>query len=156
MSDLEALVGNEGAEGLAEEVAQARPLRSSIVGGTSEAGGAVGLDEEDGEETAPVNRTKAGNRTVIRKKKKKKKKKSRRNSTIMEGALPEDDLLEVKQDPLPALQEIPEAELQTRRGSAEDEIEKLASQLNIAPKEGEKDAPRTIESLKKQFDDIDL
>ena len=57
---------------------------------------------------------------------KKKTKKSRRNSTIIEDAQPEGDLLEVKQDPLPALQEIPEAELQTQRGSAEDEIEKLA------------------------------
>ena len=62
----------------------------------------------------------------------------------------------MKEDPLPVLQEIPEAELHTQRGSAEDEIEKLASQLNIVPKEGEKDAPRTIESLKKEFDDIDL
>lgn len=63
-----------------------RPLRPSFVGGISEVGSAAGLDEEDGEETAPVNRTKVGNRTVIRKKKKKKKKKSRRNSTILEDA----------------------------------------------------------------------
>lgn len=48
---------------------------------------------------------------------------------------------------MPILREVPEAELRARRGGAEDEIEKLASELNLAPTKGEK-APQTIESLK--------
>lgn len=86
MSDLEALVGDEGVDGLAEEAVLERLGRPGATGGLSEVGSAAGADEEDSEEMAPANRTKAGNRTVVRKKKKKKKKKSKRNTTIAESA----------------------------------------------------------------------
>ena len=109
-----------------------------IGGGLSELSSAkASLDEygEEEEEDEAVNRTRAGNRTVIRrKKKKKKKKKSNRNSTIIAEEVPlDDDFFGNKKDQLPVLQELPEAEINTKRGSEEEQIDKMASDPNVAP-----------------------
>ena len=76
---------------------------------------------------------------------------------MLHKAPPEVELEEEKQDALPVLQELPESEMPlTKRGSAEDDIEKMAAELKIAPVDNAEPAPRTIKSLKREFDDFDM
>ena len=110
LSDLEALLGDEGPDGQAEGAIVENLGRVRGSDGLSDAGSAAGAEEEDSEEAAPVNKTKAGNRTVVRKKKKKKKKRSKRNATIVEEEAQGDGLLEERTDALGALKEGRDAE----------------------------------------------
>lgn len=145
LDDLEALVGDAADE--AEVIRASGPSGHADPFSTEH-------DEFESDES-PANPAKINNRTVVRKKKKKKKK-SKRNLSIVEKAPPQVELEEEKQDVLPVLRELPESEIpQTQRGSAEDDIEKMAAELNITPA-GVGPAPRTIKSLKREFDDFDL